>query len=290
MQDKYEKIAPVEKLIDTTNIEGYVESKFNKELIQQHELMRQYTDKACALVTQLMTSYDELKENLLSACKNLENISLIHKKLRNLSYMFSDLNSITMNFESMSTISLEWSKIKKNQIQLFDTEFKEFFSFYADDLNHFKEQSEIYNKYKNTYIKSYIYLKNKKEKLYRNCPIEKWEINANTLSTLAPDFYKNKEKSFEVMCSIETLGLIEKRRKLGVLCNGNINDFILLKRHHAKRFKKGLLSMCDKNEELLTIMGGMKNMIKDSSDFLMSLDSSDAYNSVISLRPLDDKK
>ena len=172
------------------NIEGYVQSVLNKDILDQTNLIRVYSIKAIALINELMLSYDSLKGSLMTSSDELSRIGKLHADLKSLSYKFSDPVSVTDNFEAMNKISLEWSSVFKLQMEMFDIEFKQFFLFYIEDLNYFCKQAEGFSKLKEAYMKYFVYLTNKKEKLYRNSTIDKWEIDSKILKTLDPDTAK----------------------------------------------------------------------------------------------------
>lgn len=274
IQDNYQDQKEIEKVSDTKNIEGYVECVFNKDSITKQELIKEYCKKSTSLVDMLLEEYITLRKTLSKASDSLRNISEIQNKLHVLSKSFNDPPTIIKHFNSMSEISLEWSKIYYKQSEFFNLEFREFYSFYSNDIKHFNERSDTYNKLKDNYIKLFANLNNKKEKLYRNTSFNSWEIDPDIVDKLKIDDLRIKSNALKIICKQETDNLFELQSQLGVFCHSGIRNFQQLKNFHATRLRKGFISQCEKNILIISDFIKLEKLLEQKQNELIEIPQS----------------
>lgn len=223
-KDIYSRYESTRRIRDTKNLEGLVTSKINEEMLYQHELIEKYNEKVSILLEELSVAYTALKEDFRRTAKTLGDISHIHKQLHDISCNYSDPPSITQTFQSLYKINSDWSKAYENQISILDSEFREMFEYFREDLLSYKEESECLKDFKEDYVNGYIYLLNKKEKLFSNNPVSKWEAADEDIQFAGENILSDKSLAFKLMCRKETLQLEDKKIKFGVMCYGSLKD------------------------------------------------------------------
>ena len=99
----------------------------------------------------------------------------------------------------------------------------------------------------------------------------------------------DKEAAFKIMCKAESEALEEKRNRFGVFCNYSIIDFYKLKKHHAYRFKKQLIDLSAKNNELLGDAFALVKLIHMSADSVSGVSINNIKDEIV-IKGNGDKK
>lgn len=255
--ETYSKTTNILKLKDIKNTEGILYSKVNQDILNKHELANSYVTNTKTLLSELIATYNELQKNLENISNTYNKLSNISSKLKDVSIKYSDPVVITKTYSFLSELNKTWSQCYSKQISLIETEFKEFFGFYSDELDHFQTQNFSFQKAKDDYIRTFVNLKNKKEKLFRYYSVGKWELDKKLISNetdiidINTKVLSNKEEAFKIMCKNESDILEEKKNKFGVFCYHSLDDYFKLKNHHSYRFKNHIISLSERNNDLL---------------------------------------
>lgn len=268
----------VYKLKDTRNLEGILYSKFNKEYSKQQKVLRDYVNINEILLSRLAIAYNNLKLDFEKISGSLINISEIYAQLKATSDEYFDPSPITDSYSMLEKLNKDWGLSYKKQINVFETDFKEYFEFLRVELDSMKEQISHYQDYKDEYLRYYNNLKGKKEKLFKTQALHKWEMSEEDLHKADSSLLSNKEAAFKLMCKKDSLVVEEKRRKLGVCCHSLLSDFFKVRSFHAKKFKNHFINLCGRNSEVLADVFGLVKLLHMNAQELKNFESRDAEN------------
>lgn len=256
----FEKEESIHKLKDTKNLEGILYCKFNKDYSKQAKIMKDYINMKEVAITNLNYLYDTLKQDYAKVSETLSNISDAYKNLKSISEEFMDPKPIQNTYSMLEKLNLDWSLLYKKQSKFFENEMKHFFNFYRSELEKFKDYIFIYQDTKDDYLKYYLSLTHKKEKLFKQ-GINKWEVEPEVLQHVDPQITEDKEAAFKVMCTVESSVVNNKRRKLGVTAFYLISDFIKLRNYHSQRYMNHFTNLAMNNKSLLADCFGLVRIL-----------------------------
>ena len=259
---EYESMDGVYKLKETKNLEGILYCKFNKNISSQQKVIKEYTNINEILLTKLTNNYSTLISDFEKVHLTLKNISDTYKQLKDLSDEFNDPFSITNTYSLMEKLNGELSANYSKQINLIDTDLKEFFEYHRNEFNTLKDNINIYNENKTEYLSYNNSLRSKKEKLFKTNDLQQFQINPEDLVDCDLQSIKeNRSVAFKMMCRPETITVEEKRRKLGVCSFALINDFIKLRNTHSRSLRNHFIELSGKNNDLLADVFGMVKLL-----------------------------
>lgn len=270
-KEQYTKYEKVKRIKDTKNLDGLLTSKINAAMLSNHNRIIDYNKKVVSKLNTLCEAYDTLKENFLSVSESLSKISEIHKDIYNVSKSYGDPSKITETFNSLQQLNEEWSKSYLGQISIIDTEFKDLFHIYKTDLNHFAETHDTIQEYSENYIEGYAYLKNKKEKLFTNYPVSKWEMTEEDFKITTEDVLISKEASFKLMCRKDSLEFEEKRNKFGIFCYSTMKSYQKLKTHYSRMFSECMQNLSLNNSKILADVFALVKLLHTSANKIKDL-------------------
>lgn len=259
---EYELMDGVHKLKETKNLEGILYCKFNKTISSQQKVIKEYVNINEILLTKLTNNYSTLISDFERVHLTLKNISDTYKQLKDISDEFNDPFSITNTYCLLEKLNGELSSNYSKQINLIDTDLKEFFEYHRNEFDTLKENINIYGENKTEYLSYHNSLKRKKEKLFKTNDIQRFEINPEELQNIDEQSIKeNRSVAFKMMCRPETVTVEEKRRKLGVCSFALINDFIKLRNTHSRSLRNHFIELSGKNNDLLADVFGMVKLL-----------------------------
>mmetsp|Transcript_27360 Transcript_27360/g.28462 ORF Transcript_27360/g.28462 Transcript_27360/m.28462 type:complete len:166 (-) Transcript_27360:48-545(-) len=137
-----------------------------------------------------------------------------------------------------------------SQINIVESEFKEFFDYFKLELTTYREKSQLFDEYKEDYYKSYNNLKNKKEKLFALKNTHKWELDPNHAQDEVP--FSDKTACFKIMCHADNVNLRKKLKKLGVCSYSLLNEMHKFKVYYGKQFHRHFSTLTMRNKDFLT--------------------------------------
>lgn len=260
-KEDYENQEGVNKLKETKNLEGILYSRFNKDLSKQHKVLKEYVNLNEVLLSKLTQSYDVLKLDFLKVSDTLSSISEIYRQLKANSEEYMDPHPILNTYGMLEQLNKDWSTNYKKQTEVFEVDFKEYFDFFRVELDSIKEQITLYQDVKDEYLRYHTNLVHKKERLFNNQAMHKWEMSEEDFSKADASLLTDKAEAFRVMCYNDTKEVESKRRKLGVYCYALLDDFLKLRAYHSRKFKNHFINLCGRNTELLADSFGLVKLL-----------------------------
>lgn len=260
MKNDYDKLKNDSKLPqEYYSIDGMVKCEVSKDSLQVQENIILATSKMNTMLNDLDKDYDELKENFNKVSLSLFKVSETLKKIADLSHESKEFPKISQAFSMISEINREMSMLYTQQLNVFENEFRDMFSTYREDLSSFCEEVDSQLKgLRDDYLNNLVALTNKKEKLFTNCPVSKWEI-VEDLKTLHPVILFDKKACLDIMCKKEAQALEDKKIKLGIFSQSRLENFSQLKFYYSEKFKDSIINLSSNNSSSLA---GLFSLVK----------------------------
>ena len=151
--------------------------------------------------------------NINSACNNLEDIQKDFEMLSQLNQIVLMKEEISKTYEVLTVFFKNWKRIMYNQNDLINNNIRYFFKYIRMENNAFNELIQERLTKKEQYSKEMNKLIQKKEDLWIEKDINKWNItNYDNIDRFL--LIKDKDYAFSKMCTIETQNLINLQNKL----------------------------------------------------------------------------
>ena len=151
--------------------------------------------------------------NINAACNNLEDIQKDFEMLTQLNKIVLMKEEITKTYEELTIFFKNWKRIMHNQNDLINENIRYFFKYISMEDNAFNELIQDRLIIKEQYSKEMNKLFKKKEDLWIEKDINKWNItNYDNIDRLM--LIKDKEYAFSKMCTVDTQNLINLHNKL----------------------------------------------------------------------------
>ena len=176
------------------------------------------------VIKQINKNLNNFSANMIEACKNLDEIEKGFEKLTMLSNKVNFSEDYSHVFEQYQIFVKNWKRIQINQSFTMKTKFKEFFKYIKNDtlsmIELFDKEKEI-NK---DYVNLRDNLNNKKEGLWKQMDVTKWELSPMERIDSAL-LFRDKFYAFSKMCFQETMNLNNKIDLLGYYFYSNYTKF-----------------------------------------------------------------
>ena len=164
--------------------------------------------------------------NIESACNNLEDIQKDFEMLTQLNKIVSMKEEISKTYEELTIFFKNWKRILFNQNDLINNNIRYFFKYVSMENNAFNELIQERVTKKEEYSKEMNKLNSKKEDLWIQRDINKWNItNYDNIDRYL--LVKDKNYAFTKMCTIETQNVTNLHNKLN-FCNYTNNEQLKL--------------------------------------------------------------
>ena len=151
--------------------------------------------------------------NINAACNNLEDIQKDFEMLTQLNKIVLMKEEITKTYEELTIFFKNWKRVMHNQNDLINENIRYFFKYISMEDNAFNELIQDRLIIKEQYSKEMNKLIKKKEDLWIEKDINKWNItNYDNIDRLM--LIQDKEYAFSKMCTIDTQNLINIHNKL----------------------------------------------------------------------------
>ena len=151
--------------------------------------------------------------NINAACNNLEDIQKDFEMLTQLNEIVLMKEEITKTYEELTIFFKNWKRIMHNQNDLINENIRYFFKYISMEDNAFNELIQDRLIIKEQYSKEMNKLFKRKEDLWNEKDINKWNItNYDNIDRLM--LIKDKEYAFSKMCTVDTQNLINLHNKL----------------------------------------------------------------------------
>ena len=214
-----------------------------------------------------ITNYFKIQSQLFDRLN--DNFKTLHKSLTNSCYALNDIqrdfqtlhllnvrvlmkDEITKAFEELGKFFKNWKRITYKQNEIFKTYLKDFFKYLRMECSSYTELIVKRNSLKNSYFEEQKKLNSKKEKLWANGDISKWEI--------IDDFHRidqlylktDKVYAFSKMCTQESNHVGNLGNTLGFYNRQNMQELKKLMKNNCNKYMKDLKIFTDNFYPTLT--------------------------------------
>lgn len=200
------------------------------------------------LVTSNLKGY---RQNMAAACNNLEEIEKAFVRLKEMATKVNAGFDILNNFEQYTVFFKNWKRIQINQTCVIKEEVSNFFKDIRNKNSSFLEVLEREEKLKEDFNYLRQKLLSKKEQLWNQKDISKWELNQ-----LEPidsvKLFQDKVYAFDKMCFKETYELKQKSQLLGYYYYELQKNLKKLFADYNMEFKKNLADFSNAIQPSLT--------------------------------------
>ena len=173
--------------------------------------------------------------NIASACNNLEDIQKDFEMLTQLNKIVLMKEEITKTYEELTIFFKNWKRIIYNQNDLINNNIRYFFKYICMENNAFNELIQDRLEKKEEYSKEMNKLIKKKEDLWNEKDINKWNItNFDNIDRFL--LIKDKDYAFSKMYTIETQNLNNLHNKLNYINYTNNEQLKLIIKIDKERF------------------------------------------------------
>ena len=173
--------------------------------------------------------------NINSACNNLEDIQKDFEMLTQLNRIVLMKEEITKTYEELGIFFKNWKRIMYNQNDLINNNIRYFFKYICMENNAFNELVINRLEKKEEYSKEMNKLNRKKEDLWIEKDINKWNItNYDNIDRFL--LIKDKDYAFSKMYTLETQNLINLHNKLNFINFTNNEQLKLIIKIDRERF------------------------------------------------------
>lgn len=248
----YEISPSSNKLENLRNLQGILYCKYNKNYDTQNSFIKDYLKQKDNLLGKLYSAYSNLQDELKKVSNLVTIVSETYKQLKSISIEFHDPLTISDTYSNLEKIYKDLSCNYNKQVNIIETEFKDFFEYFRQEIISFKEKTEIFEDLKEEYFKAFKNLQSKKERLFILKNLQKWELKPEEFETADANVLNNKPLAFKIMCYEDSTALEKKLRKLGVCSYSLLNEMHKFKLFYGKMFHYHFSNMSARNTEFLS--------------------------------------
>ena len=201
-------------------------------------------------LTKLSLALKNFCRNTNAACSDLDDIYKTFSDMHKLSEKAELNEKITKTYKTLSKFFKEWKNILDKENEIIHEKIKGFFKLQRLENDAYIELVDSREILKNKYLTDSSKLLAKKEKLYSNKDVNKWEIG-DSKNVDKPLLFRDKAYAFEHMCSKDTQSV-----------ENLFKNLIYANYMNIKELKK----IVDKN--IITFADNMKEFYKEMNPLL----------------------
>ena len=209
----FDSMKSPEKLEEYYSLNGKInllEDDYNE---MNYTNVQNYVKLQIQLFDRLNYNLKNYLSNINAACNNLEDIQKDFEMLTQLNKIVLMKEEITKIYEELTIFFKNWKRVMNNQNDLINENIRYFFKYISMEDNAFNELIQDRLIIKEQYSKEMNKLIKKKEDLWIEKDINKWNItNYDNIDRLM--LIKDKEYAFSKMCTVDTQNLINLHNKL----------------------------------------------------------------------------
>jgi hypothetical protein len=185
-------------------------------------------------------------------CNHLEEVRKNFENINQLNVKISMREPIKTTYEEFGIFIKNWKRILSNQNEQIKESIKDFFKYARLEGNSFSEIFVRREEIRNKYINESNSLRNKKEKLWTENNITKWEIidGSNKIDTVL--LLKDKNYAFKNMCTQETLNVENLKFQLGYANKMITNELMRYLNENSEKFMENMKDFVEKFYPSLT--------------------------------------
>ncbi len=229
---------------DVKNFDGIVKliednnNQYYKNISNYFKLQSQVLDR-------LNYNLKQYYYNISAACMNLDEVYNDFNNLFNLNKRINMKEEIFKTYEILSVFFKNWKRILFNQNEIIKNNIKDFYKYINMETDSFNELLLERDLIKNTYDYEHNRLLSKKEKLWDNGDITKYEIldEYNSVDNLV--LLRDKKYAFNIMCTRETQienNLHKQLNYTNWMYNEELNSLI---NRNSEKFVENIKIFCD---------------------------------------------
>ena len=205
----------------------------------------------------LNESLRKFYKTMISAFTNLEDAQKYFELLHSLNSQVHMKEDIVKSYEQFEIFFKNWKNVVFNQNDIIRKKIKDFFKYVKMEVEGYLELYTKRNEIQDKYIKENNRLQNKKDKLWAQMDISKWEIIEDFSKIDNVLLIKDKIYAYSKMCTTETNNLINLEKKLGYVNNCCIEELKKLVDKYKNTFVDNIK---DFSEDLYPIINDSLNV------------------------------
>ena len=237
---------PSQFVEDVKNFHGIIKLIEDNNNEQYYKNISNYFKLQSQVLNRLNYNLKNYYYNTAAACINLEEVQKDFEILGVLNKKVSIKEEITKTYEIFSLFFKNWKRILFNQNEIVKNNIKDFYKYINMESVSFDELLEGREIIKNLYLNEHMRLTLKKEKLWENGDVTKYEIldEYNSVDNLF--LLRDKNYAFSKMCTRETQ-IENNLHKQFNYCNWMNNEELKnLINRNAEKFIENVKDFCEK--------------------------------------------
>ena len=203
------------------------------------------------LLERLNEHFKELNKANEQTILSLENINKDFELLHLLNKQVKMREDIIKTYEEFRCFFSDWKKITFNQNDIIKKHIKYFFNYYRMENNALMETFEKRNEIKAKFDKENNKLMEKKEKLWNQKDISKWEMT-NSIGVDYALLYTNKNYAFSLMCNNDNFMINNLGNELGYANKKSIEELKIFVTKYQDEFVNTLKAFSDSLSQILS--------------------------------------
>lgn len=221
-----------QRLEDIETLSGKTKILENDSGEQTYQNISNYLKLQMQLLDRINYNLKNYYFNTISACENLEEVQKDFGILTQLNQKVMMKEEIIKTFEELSIFFKNWKRVIYNQNSLMKKYIKQFFKYHSMENLAFHELLDERNQSRIAYEAEQGKLISKKEKLWKQMDINKWEI----ISFDGIDrflIFTDRGYAFSKMCTLETAKVLDLYNKVcyyNYSCNNQLKNLIKINR------------------------------------------------------------
>ena len=191
-------------------------------------------------------------QSMKVCCKHLEEVHKNFETINQLNEKISMREPIKKTYEEFGIFIKNWKRILYNQNEQIKESIKNFFKYIRLEGNSFSDMIVRREEIRNRYINESNSLRKRKEKLWTENNITKWEIIDETNKIDTALLLKDKNYAFKNMCTQESLNVENLKLQLGYANKMVTNELIKFLNENSEKFMENMKDFVDKFYPTLT--------------------------------------
>lgn len=253
---KYKEMLLANKFVVKYNMENFKTMKGSLHF-EFNQTQIPFPENFCKRLETTQVIYQNLSKALRDVIIDFNNL---YKHMKNVSDFFSALSNnskdnelspiVVDGCEKLKNIFNSWSSAYQKQMIFFNQNFREFFNYMNMQIKEVANVQKQYIKIKNDYEQYGLDLLTKKEKLFAEKKVSKWELNSEDMQNYEL-FKDNREEAFKYM--LPGLTNLVNAQKVQVACSCNIlsKEYQKLIKYQGEQMKSYLTGLKDENQTVV---------------------------------------
>lgn len=260
---EYEKMKPTTNISEFKTTNGRVNIEINKNKLIYYENIKDNLSFNESLLIKLNENFKMLKTLMENLTNKIDDIAKIWDDLCQNSTKYFDGDDIIKTYEHMNKLFTNWSEALKRHSNLIHIDIREYFKYTKNNFKSLKELVSHVENHKYTYTKNERNLINKKENLFKNGDINKWDLDIESRNN-ANGLIQDKGKALTKILYKDTSNVIELKKIYGFYLNRIIEEYERIKAINSNMHVKNIIYACEK---LVEIYGDFQKGTADIINF-----------------------